>query len=57
MKKSPFKVDRLDGRSVLLSNFDIFQMKNNLGKVEKSKDEGNDEKAKIEKFTFEKNFK
>jgi hypothetical protein len=57
MKKSPFKVDRIDGRSVLQSNSDIFYMKNNLNKFEKSKDEANDEKAKFEKFTFEKNFK
>lgn len=32
-------------------------MKNNLGKVEKSKEDANDEKVKFEKFTFEKNFK
>ena len=42
MKKSPFKVDRIDGRSVLQSNSDIFYMKNNLNKFEKSKDEAND---------------
>lgn len=57
MIKSPFKTKRLDGRSVLQSNYDIFSMKNDFNKTGKSKDEANDEKVKFEKFTFEKNFK